>query len=128
MWKKCMYSQITGFSVTNGLESRNLCIIPADGSQWGIKICLFRFHIYSEKVTKFCKISTLLLFNGVPVKIKVEISQNFWAFSEYINFTEHYQSSHWSDNKGPDHLGVWPWILLCFLVHYNHFHRVPQPP
>ena len=33
------------------------------------------------------KISTLLLSYVVPVKSKVEISQNFVAFSEYMNFT-----------------------------------------
>ena len=43
--------------------------------------------IYSEKATKFCEISTLLFSYVVPVKSKVEISQNFVAFSEYINFT-----------------------------------------
>ena len=42
--------------------------------------------IYSEKGTKFCKISTLLLSYEVPVKSKVKISQNFVAFSEYMNF------------------------------------------
>ena len=42
--------------------------------------------IYSEKATKLCEISTLLLSYAVPVKSKVEISQNFVAFSEYINF------------------------------------------
>ena len=34
----------------------------------------------------FCEISTLLLSYVVPVKSKVEISQNFVAFSEYMNF------------------------------------------
>ena len=38
--------------------------------------------IYSEKATKFCKISTLDLSYVVPVKSTVEISQNFVAFSE----------------------------------------------
>ena len=42
--------------------------------------------IQSEKATKFCKISTLLLSYVVPVKSKVEISQNFVAFSKYMNF------------------------------------------
>ena len=42
--------------------------------------------IYSEKATKFCEISTFLLSYVVPVKSKVEILQNFVAFSEYINF------------------------------------------
>ena len=44
--------------------------------------------IYSEKATKFCEISTSLLSYVVPVKSKVEISQNFMAFSEYMNFTK----------------------------------------
>ena len=42
--------------------------------------------IYSEKATKFCEISNLLLSYVVPVKSKVEISQNLVAFSEYMNF------------------------------------------
>ena len=42
--------------------------------------------IYSEKATKFCKISTVDLSYVVPVKSTVEISQNFVAFSEYMNF------------------------------------------
>ena len=42
--------------------------------------------IYSEKAAKFCEISTLLLSCVVLVKSKVEISQTFVAFSEYMNF------------------------------------------
>ena len=42
--------------------------------------------IYSEKATKFCEISTLLFSYVVPVKSKVEISQNVVAFAEYMNF------------------------------------------
>ena len=42
--------------------------------------------IYYEKATKFCKISTIDLSYAVPVKPTVEISQNFVAFSEYMNF------------------------------------------
>ena len=42
--------------------------------------------IYSEKATKFCETSTLLMSYVVPVKSKVEISQKFVAFSEYISF------------------------------------------
>ena len=38
--------------------------------------------IYSEKATKFCKISS---YEGT-VKSTVEILQNFVAFSEYMNF------------------------------------------
>ena len=43
--------------------------------------------VYSEKATKFCKISTLLLSSMHTDKSKLEISQNFLAFSEYMNFT-----------------------------------------
>jgi hypothetical protein len=43
---------------------------------------------YSEKATKFCEISTLLLSSVVSVKSKVEISQNVVAFSEYMNFKD----------------------------------------
>ena len=42
--------------------------------------------VYSKKATKFCEISTLLLSTVHTDKIKVEISQNFVAFSEYLNF------------------------------------------
>ena len=41
--------------------------------------------IYSEKATTFFEISTLLL---TVVKSKLEISLNFVAFSEYMNFTK----------------------------------------
>ena len=42
--------------------------------------------IYTEKTTKFCEISTVDLSYVVPVKSTVKISQNFVAFSEYMNF------------------------------------------
>ena len=42
--------------------------------------------IYSEKATKFCKIFPLLLTAVHTVKSKGKISQNFVAFSEYMNF------------------------------------------
>ena len=51
------------------------------------KICFVKF-IFSKKATKFCEISTLLLSYVVPVKSKVKISQNFVAFSEYMNFKQ----------------------------------------
>ena len=49
--------------------------------QMGIKF------IYSEKATKFCEISPLLLSVCTVDKSKGEIAQNFVAFSEYTNFT-----------------------------------------
>ena len=42
--------------------------------------------MYSEKATNFCKISSSLLSYVEPVKSKEEISSNFVAFSEYMNF------------------------------------------
>ena len=42
--------------------------------------------IYSEKATNFCEISTVDLSYVVTIKYTVEISQNFVAFSEYMNF------------------------------------------
>ena len=42
--------------------------------------------IYSEKARNVCEISTVDLSHVVTVKSTVEISQNFVAFSEYMNF------------------------------------------
>ena len=42
--------------------------------------------IYSKKATKFCEIIPLLLTVCTVVKIKGKISQNFVAFSDYMNF------------------------------------------
>ena len=43
--------------------------------------------IYSEKATKFCEISTLLLTDTKYDKSKVEVSRKFFvAFSEHMNF------------------------------------------
>ena len=51
--------------------------------------------IYSEKATNFCEISTVDLSYIVMVKYTVEISQNFVAFSEYMNFS----SAHGGENS-----------------------------
>ena len=42
--------------------------------------------MYSEKATKFCEIFTLVLTTVYTVKSKIKISQNFVAYSEYMNF------------------------------------------
>ena len=42
--------------------------------------------IYFENATKFCKIFPFLLTVCTVVKSKRKISQNFVAFSEYMNF------------------------------------------
>ena len=44
-------------------------------------------YVYSEKATKFCEISTLLLSTVHTDKSKMDISQNFVAFSECMNFS-----------------------------------------
>ena len=52
--------------------------------------------IYSEKATKFCEVFPLLLTVCTVVNSKGKISQNFVAFSEYMNFKKlvllHYYS------------------------------------
>ena len=50
------------------------------------KFFILKF-IYSKKATEFCEIFTLLMSYGVPVKSKMQFSQNFVAFSDYMNFT-----------------------------------------
>ena len=55
-------------------------------SQWDQNFLEVVKFIYSEKATNFCKISTVDLSYVVTVKSTVEISQNFVAFSEYMNF------------------------------------------
>ena len=47
--------------------------------------------IYSVKAAKFCEIFTFLLTTVHTVKSKVKISQNFVAFSEYMNFKSNRQ-------------------------------------
>ena len=42
---------------------------------------------YSEKATKFCEISTVDLTVTTQDKSMVEISQNFVAFSEYMDIS-----------------------------------------
>ena len=56
--------------------------------------------IYSEKATTFGRIFTLLLTVRTLVKNKVKISQNFVAFSEYMNFTK-IGADSWLGHKYP---------------------------
>ena len=46
----------------------------------------FKVHIYAEKATKFCEISSIDLPYVVTVKYTEEILQNFVAFLENTNF------------------------------------------
>ena len=75
--RPCTFNQKDGYlAILPGIDHWNY---------FKIKWCLLKF-IYSGKGTKFCEILTLLLSYVGPVKIKVKISHNFVAFSEYMNF------------------------------------------
>ena len=63
-----------------------------DDDTW--KVFLLKF-VYSEKATEFCEISTLLLSTVHTDKSKVEILQNFVAFSEYMNFILPFLNNCW---------------------------------
>ena len=64
--------------------------------------------IYSEKATKYCEISTVDLSYVVPVKSKVEILQNFVAFSEY------YMNFNWKIEL--DFFQNFGFLKICHLV------------
>ena len=95
------------------------------------KTCVIKF-IYSEKATKFCEIFTLILSYVVPVKSKVKISQNFVAFSEYMNFNNVFYLSIECRfclllqlTKGPRmlHYRTGPfWQQFHPFLHYNDAH------
>ena len=79
------------------LEGRKCWICLSESGLATSRYILFNYFIhfdsmlkfiYSEKATKFCEIFTVDLSYVVPVKSTVEISQNFVAFSEYVNFTK----------------------------------------
>ena len=67
--------------------------------------------INSEKATKVCEIFTLLLTTVHTVKRKVKVrwfSQNFMAFSEYMNFIifspiANFDDQSLSHSRGPDY-------------------------
>ena len=50
--------------------------------------------LYSEKATKFWEIFPLLLTTVDTVKSKGKISQNFVAFSEYMNFIKEFEKKN----------------------------------
>ena len=58
---------------------------------FNVKIFLWKTYLevnINSKVHIFYETFTLLLSYVVPVKSKVKISQNFVAFSEYMDFTK----------------------------------------
>ena len=84
-------SKLLVFATTNtsdiSIQIKMSCLILSVllGLPLVAALTLLKF-IYSGKATNFCEIFTLLLSYVVPVKSKVKISQNFVAFSEYMNF------------------------------------------
>ena len=79
----------------------------------------YHIKVHILKATKFCEIFTLLLTVCTVVKSKVKISQNFVAFSEYMNFKykilrnvtnqcveDNDLTGFWVQNKQKDILGA----------------------
>ena len=114
--------------------------------RWPLVIIKFIYSItpsliYSEKATKVCKISTLLLTAVNTVKSKGKISQNFVAFSEYMNFKIFcelfsYNMKYWNQNYERK-TAFWVLIAfhkcknkqmikpkLCFKFSSLHFHQI----
>ena len=73
--------------------------IDAKFPQWNPKVMIdcsfdFKVHIFWA-ATKFCEIPTSLLTGTTKDKNKVEILQNFVAFSEYMNFFKFKKKPWW---------------------------------
>ena len=78
---KCaFYETLPTFSKKKFVTKRRMALF------FQYKNAIYVKFIYSEKATKFCEISTVDLTVTTEDKFKVEISQNFVAFSEYMNF------------------------------------------
>ena len=75
--------------------------------------------IYSEKAKKIFKMSTLLLPYVVPIKSKVEISQNFVAFSEYMNFIVVANKTILLEKTTLPFLGFWTANVFSFGFSYD---------
>ena len=88
----------------------------ASMGKWQNSPMLVKF-ISSEKTTKFCEISTLNLTTVHTVKSKGEISQNFVAFSEDMNFKKNENQANRIENPSA------VWIDFCDLdtiFRYGH--------
>ena len=76
--KNLLRSDIT--KIYKGIQFSKCCPLQNNSDS------VFINSMYSEKATKFYEISTLLLTGTAQDKSMVEISQNFVAFLEYMNF------------------------------------------
>ena len=74
---------------STGVQSSQFLKLGKSAPTYFFKLC-YKVHmniLTSEKATEFCAIFNLLLTGTTQNKSKVEISQNFVAFSEYMNFS-----------------------------------------
>ena len=91
IWLTFIINKFSSFSIFGTSEM---------GSFLNDFILLIKVHIFWEGL-KFCRIFTWLLTVCTVVKIKVKISQDFVAFSEYMNFK----------NRSRQHLFSAPLVL-----------------
>ena len=102
-----------------------------------ILVVMLKF-IHSEKATKFCKISTLDLTVLHMVKFMVETSQNFVAFSEYMNFmaiccvffivlSHKMARMGYTQNSVEYQLPQFPRLALTLLPHTTNFLSLLSP-
>ena len=82
-----------------------------------LKKCILLKFIYSEKATTFCEISTIYLSYVVTVKFTLDISLNFVAFSEYMNFIIY----HFLTCNIWDFNATWLLSFLFILLSARHF-------
>ena len=67
------------------VSRRHASLKHLSGQGWSITDNKVKF-VYSEKATRFCEIFTLVLSTEHIDKSKLETSQNFVVFSEYMKF------------------------------------------
>ena len=85
---------------------------------------LLTFFLYSEKATKFYKISIVYLTVTAWDKSTVEISKKFVAFSEYMNFNQFLYFDHLLQiivgQKGQAVFGVLQDLRFDACIRYAH--------
>ena len=83
--------------------------------------------IYSEKAAKFCEIFPLPLTVSTAVKSKGKISQNFAAFSEYMNFNIILQNiEYWSYPDAKSKFKVWKYFYVGTILPKIHATLIPR--
>ena len=89
-------------------------------ADWKLYALLYLNPYFLIKVTKFCEIFLLLLTVCTVVKSKGNISQNFVAFSEYMNFRKKTGVLGFKPNNPTDwKLHELNLMIPYFLLSYN---------